>query len=921
MRHAALLLAFALVAGLTAASASATTFDGQFSLSGSPVVSYGDDPTILSPDGHTVAWKNVVEGDPSGQIRIAVADVTGQAATPRILTDVVDSHTADVLNIRFTPDSTRLVFQADLDTDDDRELYVVPVDGSAAPVRIAEVVPAGDIRSFRITADGATAVFLGDAAVDETDELFSVPIDGSSDPVRLSAAPVAGGNVASYSLTADGSRVLFRADLVVDDRQDLWSAPVDGSAPAVMISDSSTGTGITQFSLAEDNADIVAYVGELTTAGEVTAYVRDVLGSDPQQQVSVHDVAGGDVFGAGLSPDGTYVVYNGKIAGPEADVFARRADLSNDQQRLNQRDAEATGDIFNVVVTPDSQRVLFRSDLFTAGEVELFSTPLDASSPMVTLSPPPTGAQTISNYRSSPDSMWAVFALEGGGQADVWASPIDGSSPPVEVSDNDHPTGFAYVDEVTRDNRVIFGSDQDTPGAYDLWVRPIDLSIPAIRVNNAFEDGGFADDSQLSPNEDFILFNSDIDGSGNLTVLGSSRGLPPQPATNVAISGITHHEAEVTWTASEGAAVERYIVTATIADGGRAASSSRVEVAAGQESFMFSGLSGGTTYNVVVKAESAAGTAATDAVTFTTSSVKVVRIAGQDRYETAALVALDRFDPDDVDVVYLAVGTDFPDALAGGPLAAAMDAPILLTRTDELPKVTADALATLDPDKVVALGGPVAISDSTVTAAGVAAGATTSRLAGSNRFATAAAIAAELPVGFDTVYIATGRNYPDALAGGPATGGAPILLVEPTALPPATAAALAAIKPGKVVALGGNVAVTNSVLAAAGTSAGGAATSRIAGQNRYATAAGIAGLVGETDTVYVAVGTNYPDALAAGPAAEAEGAPIVLTNTSELPAETLALLTSLNHVHRIVVLGGEVAVSKTVAAKLATLLK
>ena len=48
----------------------------------------------------------------------------------------------------------------------------------------------------------------------------------------------------------------------------------------------------------------------------------------------------------------------------------------------------------------------------------------------------------------------------------------------------------------------------------------------------------------------------------------------------------------------------------------------------------------------------------------------VVRLAGDSRFATAAAIALDRFAPADVTTVYLATGRNFPDALAGGPLAA-----------------------------------------------------------------------------------------------------------------------------------------------------------------------------------------------------------------------------------------------------------
>src|SRR5690606_4047476 len=56
-------------------------------------------------------------------------------------------------------------------------------------------------------------------------------------------------------------------------------------------------------------------------------------------------------------------------------------------------------------------------------------------------------------------------------------------------------------------------------------------------------------------------------------------------------------------------------------------------------------------------------------------------------------------------LVFVASGTVFADALSGGALAGVYGGPILLTRPGSLPKATAQALARLDPDHIVVLGG------------------------------------------------------------------------------------------------------------------------------------------------------------------------------------------------------------------------
>ena len=159
------------------------------------------------------------------------------------------------------------------------------------------------------------------------------------------------------------------------------------------------------------------------------------------------------------------------------------------------------------------------------------------------------------------------------------------------------------------------------------------------------------------------------------------------------------------------------------------------------------------------------------------------RIAGADRYATAAAIAKARFAS--AETVYIAAGTNFPDALAAIPAATQDEAPILLVRNDGIPGPTAAQLARLRPRTVKILGGTAAVS-AAVAQSLTAYAPNVVRLAGPNRYATAGAISKDaFPGGAPKIFIATGDNFPDALAGGAAAGvaGAPILLVSQNDIP------------------------------------------------------------------------------------------------------------------------------------------
>ena len=268
---------------------------------------------------------------------------------------------------------------------------------------------------------------------------------------------------------------------------------------------------------------------------------------------------------------------------------------------------------------------------------------------------------------------------------------------------------------------------------------------------------------------------------------------------------------------------------------------------------------------------------------YTCTGNSVYRIQGDSRYATSARIA-DIY-PDGTDTVYLASGQDFPDALSGAALAAKMDAPVLLVRQDNLPSEAAAQLKRMKPAKVVILGGTEAVTARVAEQAETASGGAVSRLAGANRYETSAAIADTYPTGISTVYIASGADYPDALAGSASAGrnNRPMLLSNTDHLPQATREALARINPGRIVILGGPIAVSNSVQSQLQQYTDGE-VSRIAGANRYETSALIADTFpDDRDRVFVATGLDFPDALSGSALAGRQANPVLLTTPSRLP--------------------------------------
>ncbi|HSP60856.1 MAG TPA: cell wall-binding repeat-containing protein, partial [Ornithinimicrobium sp.] len=163
--------------------------------------------------------------------------------------------------------------------------------------------------------------------------------------------------------------------------------------------------------------------------------------------------------------------------------------------------------------------------------------------------------------------------------------------------------------------------------------------------------------------------------------------------------------------------------------------------------------------------------------------------------------------------------------------------------------------------------------------------ATVSRIGGADRWAVSAAISkATRPTGADTVWVASGRTFPDALTAGPAAivTDAPVLLTDTDALPSAIRTEIQRLAPTRILLAGGPIAVPDTVAAQLRQLA---PVERVSGTDRYATALAISlrAFGPSRPGVVVASGLDFPDALSAGPLTAYTRGPIMLARTTSLP--------------------------------------
>ncbi|MFI7430387.1 cell wall-binding repeat-containing protein [Micromonospora sp. NPDC049836] len=267
---------------------------------------------------------------------------------------------------------------------------------------------------------------------------------------------------------------------------------------------------------------------------------------------------------------------------------------------------------------------------------------------------------------------------------------------------------------------------------------------------------------------------------------------------------------------------------------------------------------------------------------------RTVRVTGQDRFGTAVAASQAHWgtyaDPADVrpraGAVVLSRSDTYADALGGSALAAAKKGPLLLTPPAGLQPQTADEIRrVLAPGGTVYLLGSEGALSATVRGEVEKLGFAVVRLAGADRFGTSIAIANAINPTPNQVLVATGMNFPDALAAGAAAGSrnrpgtdvsAVVVLTNDGKLPASIKSYLDARQRGgsELIAVGKQAAAAIDPYL----------TINLVGDDRFETANAVnVHFFGRGGTVGLATGMNWPDALAGGALMATLNGPLMLT--------------------------------------------
>lgn len=292
-----------------------------------------------------------------------------------------------------------------------------------------------------------------------------------------------------------------------------------------------------------------------------------------------------------------------------------------------------------------------------------------------------------------------------------------------------------------------------------------------------------------------------------------------------------------------------------------------------------------------------------------TGGMTVERLAGADRFQTAAAIAQKW---PSSSTVFVGTGATFPDSLAGGAAASRLQAPLLLVSSEAVPTATATELDRLQPSNIVILGGETAVSSAVEQR--LATWAATTRLSGADRYATAISLSRYAFASSTSAWIASGQSAADGLiAGAAAAGGAagqPLLLVDgQRSLERNVVDELRRLGVTQVFVVGDTSRITQQVtdeLASIAT------VTRFPAGDVHERSVSVWSGLSSAGSVLIATSRNFPDGLAGGALTGFTGAPLLLVPGDCVPESVLAEISRLQ-ASRVMLLGGTAALTQAVA--------
>ncbi|MDL2311106.1 cell wall-binding repeat-containing protein [Peptostreptococcaceae bacterium OttesenSCG-928-C18] len=288
---------------------------------------------------------------------------------------------------------------------------------------------------------------------------------------------------------------------------------------------------------------------------------------------------------------------------------------------------------------------------------------------------------------------------------------------------------------------------------------------------------------------------------------------------------------------------------------------------------------------------------------FLNGSASIKRISGSNRILTSVQVS--QFTNNTADKVILASSKNYADALSASSITFG-EYPVLLV-DNSLSTAVINEIVRLQAKEVIILGGTGSVSQNVENSANtIATVEKVTRIAGYDRYQTSVKIA-EKSINTNAV-ISSGQNFPDALSGTILTkNNADLILTYNARIDDSTKGYLENFSGESIKVLGGSSSITNKNYNSIKSLSGVSTLQRISGANRYDTSVNISKSI-KSNTLIIASGEDFPDALSASTLSQKINAPILLVTKNIINSSIVSYIKGGNF-SKAIILGGSGKIS------------
>jgi hypothetical protein len=456
----------------------------------------------ISPDGNRVLFLADKTFPLDDAEQLFSAPIDDSAAAVELST--ISAATREVSDFRISPNSVHVIWRADQDADNDFELYLKPIAGGAQ-VQLNGTLPVnGDVTSdFGFTGDSARIVYLSDELSEGNVAVMRVDPDGNG---RLRISPdLANREAKEFLVAPDATRVVYIADQETDNIDQLYSVGSNGSGLVKISGTLATNEEVGLFDtvITSDGSKVlfkiissVTFTGKLMVNG-ITSAAEPTQLSAPTHNVEDFQYshsANRALYPAFVTASGVtqYRLYSAPVTGGGVTQISP---------------ASANPTMVGLYTqSPDGSRVVFTiSTPISPGSPtryrELWSAPVDGSSPAVRLHSALPPERSVDSFVVSPSGTQVVFTgdLTNDGFIDVYRVPFDGSAAPLRIWSAAASTDFPLLGPISPDGQTalilqttgddrLFAANLENPVANSAYPLTASLSggsltLSAVEVN------------------------------------------------------------------------------------------------------------------------------------------------------------------------------------------------------------------------------------------------------------------------------------------------------------------------------------------------------------------------------------------------------------------------------------------------------